>query len=81
MNNLKLLLSFLNPALIEFAKHVDYVHILDDEGDLVVIFGRYKKNPDSLTLDCIKAIQASAGGALNKDENGRTVLTIIVKRK
>jgi len=79
MNNLKFLLAFLNPVFTEFAKHIDYVNIVDDEGDLVIIFGRYEKNPHSLVPDCIKTLQATIGGKLYTDENNRLILSIIVR--
>jgi len=66
------------PLFTEFAKHVDYINIVDDEGDLVVIFGRYEKNPHLLVPDFIKTLQAITGGELYTDENGRTILTIIM---
>jgi len=81
MNKAKFVLSLLfNPSLTEFAKLVDYVHILDDGGDLVVILGRYKKNPHAPVLECIKTIQRWLGGTLRVDEHGRTILTIIIRR-
>jgi len=84
MINPKMLLSLLlNPAFTELAKHVDYVNVVDDDGDLVIIIGRYEKNPHGLPrplmLESIKAIQKMAGGKLYVDEKGRVILSIILR--
>jgi len=83
MNSLRFLLSLMNPTFIELAKHVDYVNIVDDDGDLVIIIGRYEKNPHGLprqlVLESIKALQRRAGGKLYADEKGRTILSIILR--
>jgi len=84
MLNPKSLFSLLlNPTFVELGKHVDYINVVDDDGDLVIIIGRYEKNPHglprSLVLESIKAIQKMVGGRLYVDERGRTILSIILR--
>jgi len=81
LGRLEFLIGLLSRPLFEFAKYVDYVNIIDDEGDLVIIFGRFEKNPDQLASKCVKALQERTGGRLYTDESGRTILTIIVREK
>jgi len=84
MINLKMLLSLLlNPTFTELAKHVDYINVVDDDGDLVIIIGRYEKNPHGLPrplmLESMRTIQKVAGGKLYVDGEGRTILSIILR--
>jgi len=87
MNSLKLLASLMNPTFVELARHIDYINLVDDEGDLVIILGRYRNDGDtpqngpndSLVVKAIKTIQKMVGGNLYADESGRTILTVIVR--
>jgi len=83
MNSLKLLLKFFHPKFVKLINHTDYVQVFDDDGDLVIIFGRYEHNPHELARDCIKVIHdmAKEKGVLQTDEKGRLVLTIFVRER
>jgi len=68
---------------IVLAKHSDYVQVFDDQGDLVIIVGRMKKNPHDLAKKCIYVLQKITPplkGILSED-NGRTVLTFFIEKE
>jgi len=87
MNSLKLFLNFFlklffNPKFVELANHTDYVQLFDDNGDLVIIFGRHEHNPHELARDCIKTIfDMIRGEGILQTDKGRLVLTIFRKKK
>jgi len=83
MNSLNFFLKFLHPQLVKLASHTDYIQIFDDNGDLVIVFGRYERNPHDLARDCVKVLydMMKDQGVLQTDEKGRLVLSVFIRKK